>query len=367
MKTISRRKPESKTASNLQRIDHLKTAMKKEKLDACLIENPLDLFYFTGLKLSSGRLLVHEIETQLLVDGRYIQMAEENSPFKTSLDSPQKFLDYCEKHNVGALGFDGRTTSYDSFLQLDNWKKQSSKPIKLIASSPLMRSARAIKDRTEIAKMKKSAALLWEGFQFICQSLKKSVTEKELSRRFEIFCLEKGADRLSFEPIIAFGANSAMPHYRSQNVALKEGDAVLIDIGVVLDHYHSDMTRMVFFKKENAYLSRLYEIAKKAQKSALKLCRPGVKFKELDLAARKVMREEKVEDLFLHSLGHGIGLETHEFPRIKYNGDDKDVILESGMVFTVEPGLYVPSKGGVRYEDTIVITPTGYANFYPSS
>jgi Xaa-Pro aminopeptidase len=196
--------------------------------------------------------------------------------------------------------------------------------------------------------------------------LKKGITEKEVARRFEIFCLEKGAEGLSFTPIIAFGKNGAMPHYRSQDVVLKEGDAVLIDIGVVLDNYHSDMTRVLFYKKKNRYLSHLYEIVKKAQKNALKLCRPGVKLKELDLAARKVMREEKVEDLFLHSLGHGIGLQTHEFPRIKYNGDDRDVVLQSGMVFTVEPGLYVPGKGGVRYEDTIVITPSGYKNFYPS-
>lgn len=367
MKTISRQKVDPallKTASNLHRIDRLKIELKKAKLDACLIENPLDLFYFTGLKLSSGRLLISETETELIVDGRYFQMAEENSPFKTALDSPQKFLDFCQKHKVARLGFDGRHTSYDHFLLLEKWKKQE---MELVAASSFLRSARAIKDRQEIAKMKKSAALLWEGFQFISKALKKGVTEKELSRRFEIFCLEKGADRLSFEPIIAFGPSSAMPHYRSQNVALKDGDAVLIDIGIVLDNYHSDMTRMVFFKKKDAYLSRLYEIAKKSQKSALKLCRPGVKFKELDLAARKVMREDKVEELFVHSLGHGIGLETHEFPRIKYNGDDKDVVLESGMVFTIEPGLYVPGKGGVRYEDTIVITPNGYVNLYPTS
>lgn len=360
MKTISRQKQ-----SSLPRIDHLKIELKKAKLDACLIEDPLDLFYYTGLKLSAGRLLVHDAEVELLVDGRYLQVAQENSPFKTALDSPQKFLDFCEKHKVDRLGFDGRNTSYDHFLLLEEWKKQGNREIKLVSSS-LFKSARAIKDRTEIAKMKKSAALLWEGFQFISGALKRGVTEKELSKRFEIFCLEKGADRLAFEPIIAFGPNSAMPHYRSQNVALKEGDVVLIDIGVVLDNYHSDMTRVVFYKKENAYLRQLYEIVKKSQKSALKLCRPGVKFKELDLAARKVMREEKVEDLFVHSLGHGIGLETHEFPRIKYNGDDKDVVLQSGMVFTIEPGLYVPGKGGVRYEDTIVITPTGYTNFFSS-
>lgn len=355
-----------KTSPHLSRIDLLMKELKRAKLDVCLIENPLDLFYYTGLQLSAGRLLVHAAETLLLVDGRYLQMVRESSPIQTTLDSPQKLLDFFEKHKVKRLGFDGRNTSYDRFLSLEEWKKQSQRKIALVPSSSLFKSARAVKDREEIAKMKKSAALVWKGFQFIRGSLKKGVTEKELSRSFEIFCLEQGAERLAFEPIIAFGANSAMPHYRSQNAVLKEGDIVLIDIGVVLDHYHSDMTRVVFYKKKNPYLSRLYEIVKKAQKSAMKLCKPGVKFGELDLAARKVMRAENVEDLFLHGLGHGIGLETHEFPRIKYNGYDKDVVLQSGMVFTIEPGLYVPGKGGVRYEDTVVVTPTGCKNFYPS-
>jgi Xaa-Pro aminopeptidase len=342
-------------------LKQLQNALKKQKLDACLIDEPLALFYFTGLKLSAGKLLVHSKEAKLFVDGRYLQAAGQDSPYPVALDSTENFTAFCRSHRIQALGFDGRHTSYDHFLRL---KKQAD--VTLIASSSLFKTLRVVKDKQEIQKMQKSAALLWKGFQFIRNCLKKGVKEIELAKRFEIFCLERGADRLSFEPIIAFGPNSAMPHYRSQNTKLKEGDAVLIDIGVCVDNYHSDMTRVLFFKKANPYLKRLYEIVMRAQKNALKVCCPGAKIKEVDLAARQVMREEGVEDLFVHSLGHGIGLEVHEFPRLKFDGDDKDVELESGMVFTVEPGLYVPGVGGVRYEDTIVITPTGHKNFYPS-
>ncbi len=348
------------------RLKHLQNALKKEKLDVCLIEHPLELFYFTGLKLSAGRLLVHSSDVLLLVDGRYLQIAEEKSPSKTSLDSPEKFQSFCKSHQIKSLGFDGRHTSYDHFLRLQYWQKKAGVKIKFVPSTSFFKHVRAIKDKDEIQKLQKSAALLWKGFQFIYASLKKGVKEKELSKRFEIFCLERGADRLSFEPIIAFGPNSAMPHYRSQETQLNEGNIVLIDIGISVDNYHSDMTRVLFYKKEDPYLRRLYEIAKRAQQSALKLCRPGVKIKQLDMAARQVMCEENVEDLFVHSLGHGIGLEVHEFPRIKFDSEDKDVVLESGMVFTIEPGLYVPNIGGVRYEDTILITPTGHKNFYPS-
>jgi Xaa-Pro aminopeptidase len=346
-------------------LKHLQNALKKEKFDACLIEQPLELFYFTGLKLSAGRLLVHSTDALLLVDGRYLQVAEKSS-YKTSLDHPEKFLSFCRSHRIQRLGFDGRHTSYDHFLRLKHWQKKEGVKIRLVPLTSFFKAARAIKDKDEIQKLQKSAALLWKGFQFIRGSLKKGIKESELSKRFEIFCLERGADRLSFEPIIAFGPNSAMPHHRSGETRLKEGDIVLIDIGISFDNYHSDMTRVLFYKKENPYLRRLYEIAKRAQQSALKLCRAGVKIKQLDMAARQVMCEENVEDLFVHSLGHGIGIEVHEYPRIKFDSEDKDVVLKSGMVFTIEPGLYVPNIGGVRYEDTVVITPTGHKNFYPA-
>lgn len=335
--------------------------MKQAGLDACLIEQPLELFYFVGLKLSAGRLLVLPKSALLLVDGRYLQIAEKQSPYPASLDGPEKFLKFCQSHHVRRLGLDGRHTSYDRFLHM----KKVLKKVELISSTPLFKNARAVKDKEELSKMQKSAALLWKGFQFIRASLKKGIKENELAKRFEIFCLERGADRLSFEPIIAFGSNSAMPHYRSQNTRLKEGDIVLIDIGVCVDNYHSDMTRVLFYKKEDPYLRRLLDIVKRAQQSALVLCRPGVTIKQLDLAARKVMIEENVEELFVHSLGHGIGLELHEYPRIKFDGEDKDDLLESGMVFTIEPGLYVPGIGGVRYEDTVIITSTGHKNLYP--
>lgn len=342
------------------RMQQLQNKLSVAGVDAFLIERPLDLFYFTGLKLSSGKLFVEPKECTLLIDGRYLQIAQEKSPYPAVLDRSNQLHQLCQDHGIKRIGFDGSCTSYDHFLHLEKLKE-----VTFVPASAFYKNIRAIKDESEILKMKKSAALLWEGFEFISSLLKVGITEKAVAKAFEIFCLQKEADGLSFEPIIAFGANGAMPHYRSQDVLLKEGDAVLIDIGVVLDSYHSDMTRVVFFKKEDPYLSRLYAIAQRAQRAALELCRPGATFKELDIAARKVMREENVEELFVHSLGHGIGLETHEFPKIRFDGEDKDVILETGMVFTVEPGLYVPGIGGVRYEDTIVITSNGYENFYP--
>jgi len=344
-----------------KRLQELGNKMHAQGCETCLIQNPLDLLYLTGLPLSAGKLCVHAKETLLFVDGRYLQIAQEKAPMKVCLDEKEAVLTFLHAHKCKSVWFDGQHTSYEAFLR---WK-QTVKDIDFVSKSSFFKTLRVIKDDQEIHKMKKSAQLLWQGFQHIRAQLKGGITEKELSKRFEIFCLEQGGEGLAFEPIIAFGPNSAMPHYRSKDVPLKAGDIVLIDIGVIVDQYHSDMTRVLFFQTPDPDLEKYYQINKAAHDAALTACRPGIPIGMLDRAARDVMAAHQVEHLFVHSLGHGIGLETHEFPRIKWDGEDKDVLIEPGMVFTVEPGLYVPGKGGVRYEDTILITETGYENFYP--
>ncbi len=191
------------------------------------------------------------------------------------------------------------------------------------------------------------------------------MTELEVARALEIYCLKNGAEGMSFESIIAFGKNSALPHHHPGNTKLKENDIALFDLGVILNGYCSDMTRVDFVGKGNSTLRKLYDVNRAAQKVALAKCRPGVKLKELDQAARRVMASAELEELFIHNLGHGVGLEVHESPSISSKGIDRNVMLEEGMAITIEPGLYLPGKGGVRYEDTIVITAKGYVNLYP--
>ena len=343
------------------RIQKLLHKMHAQSCEACLIQNPVDLFYLTGIQLSAGKLCVHAQETILFVDGRYLQAAQEKAPMKVCLDEKDAMLAFLHAHKCKSVWFDGQHTSYEAYLK---WK-QMLKGIEFISNASFFKTLRVLKDHEEIDKMKKSASLLWQGFQYIRSKLQEGITEREISKSFEIFCLEKGGEGLAFEPIIAFGPHSALPHYRSKHETLQSGDIVLIDIGVIVEQYHSDMTRVLFFGPTNPDLETLYRINKAAHDAALKVCRPGIPISIVDRAARDVMIEHHVEHLFVHSLGHGIGLETHEFPRIKWDGEDKDVLLEPGMIFTIEPGLYMPGKGGVRYEDTILITKTGYENFFP--
>lgn len=338
----------------LSRIEKLRSYFKTWKVGACLIENPLDLYYLTGLQLSLGILVILPKEAHLFVDGRYIDFAKKNSPVPVQLLSEKALQSALNK----TVGFDSYTTTVNRAAEL----KKITRDLKPIPH--LLQEVRAIKDRLEIQALEKSASLLWKGFLHIQKHLKVGVSEKDIALEFEIFCRQKGAEKLAFSPIIAFGKNSAYPHYRAGDTSLKKGDIVLIDIGVVVDHYHSDMTRTLFFGKADSRLVLLDSVVKKAHAAALKLCKSGSRVGDLDAAARKVIEQAGVSNLILHSLGHGIGLETHEFPRLKYQGENHEVVLKEGMAITIEPGLYMPGVGGIRHEDTIVITSKGYKNFY---
>ncbi|MBS0629571.1 MAG: aminopeptidase P family protein [Verrucomicrobia bacterium] len=341
----------------LERIKKLQKALRAEKLDGCLVDHSVDLLYLTGLQLSLGALFVLQRKCCLFVDGRYFEVAQKTSPIaveKLSDENKKAFL-----KGVKTLAFDGDHVSYNQFLQLKKLKVQ------LVSKPELIRDLRLIKDVGEIGKMKRSAEFGYMAYLMLKGLLKPGITEIELARELEIYCLKNGAEKMSFEPIIAFGKNSSLPHHRSGDTKLKANDIALFDLGVVLDKYCSDMTRVEFVGKPDPQLKKLYDVNLEAQRAALAVCKPGVKLKELDLAARKVMAKAGLEEYFVHNLGHGIGLQVHEFPRINKVGINKDVELEPGMAITIEPGLYLPGKGGVRYEDTIIITPRGYTNLYP--
>ncbi len=331
--------------------------LKEKNLGGCIIEDPIDLFYLTGLQLSAGTLIVLPKSWQLLVDGRYLEVAKPLGAILSSDEAKKK----CLPKNSTIL-IDSTRSSYD---QIARWQALVRGICTLQPTPRILKELRAIKDSKEIALMKKSALLGFAGFRHICTLLKSGVTERELALAFTLYALKHGADGASFEPIIAFGKNSALPHHHSGKTKLKKGDLVLMDLGVMLNGYASDMTRVVFYGKGNPQLLALHETVKAAQKAALALCKPGAKLKDLDLGAREVMAQEGLESYFVHSLGHGLGLEVHEYPIIRKTGSEKDVVLREGMVITIEPGLYLPGKGGSRYEDTILITKKGYQNFYP--
>jgi len=310
-----------------------------------LIEDPIDLFYLTGIELSAGQLLISKEGSKLYVDGRYIEEAKSRTNAELG---PAKLS--------GKVEFDSSKTTYQRYLDLQK------EGVELIPVREPTRASRLIKTAEEMEKLVAAANLGVEGYYAVLELLKEGITEKEVAVELEVFWRRKGGSSVAFSPIIAFGESSSKPHYHPTDRPLRKNEAVLIDIGVTLDHYHSDMTRVYFFGKPHPKMEEIYEIVKEAQARALALCKPGVTCRELDLAARDFITEKGFGEFFAHGLGHGIGLQVHEPPRIHSKGSDADFKLQAGMVITVEPGIYLPSIGGIRIEDTVIITPNGHRN-----
>lgn len=348
---------------HLQRLHNLQTSLKEYACDTLLIENPIDLFYFTGMEFSVGKLLVSAQHGVLIVDKRYFELCQKFSPLPV-WDAESYPLPTCfattEFSSTKTLGFDSANTSYKNYLNLLKLAEPLS--LQLIPLDAPILHLRTIKDHTEIQQLKKAANLGSLGFDFVLSLLKEGISELEIANELEIFWKKQGSKGLAFDPIIAFGPNSSMPHYRAGSTTLKNGDIVLIDIGVNLDHYHSDMTRTVFFGPANPKLAEIHAIVQQAQMAALALCKPGTLIGELDSAAREVIASKGFGPQFTHSLGHGVGLEIHEYPVIKNTPPYANLPLAPGMVITIEPGIYLPQLGGVRIEDTVVITPEGHTN-----
>ncbi|HEV8051841.1 MAG TPA: Xaa-Pro peptidase family protein [Parachlamydiaceae bacterium] len=350
------------------RLHSLQQTIQKNGCDAFLLEDPVNLFYMTGLELSTGRLLVHSKGADVLVDGRYFESCKKKSPFPVTLADPPAFeaiLSSPEFGHIQKLGFDSETTTYKSYESLQKIVSRCTMeghPLELMPLDAPLKLQRSIKDAGEIQALQEAAALGSRGFDFVSELLEEGITEKECALELEIFWKRLGSKGVAFDPIIAFGANSSMPHHRAGNDKLKVGQIVLIDIGVNFKHYHSDMTRIVFYGKPDTRLLAVHAIVQKAQQAALSLCKPGTLIGQLDKTARDIIAEHGYAENFTHSLGHGVGLDIHEYPTLRNALPLAETPLKAGMVITIEPGIYLPQIGGVRIEDTVAITEEGHEN-----
>lgn len=339
------------------RIQKLQEFLFEKNLSGLIVDNPVDLFYLTGLNLSQGRLFVGISGAYLFVDGRYFDACKRMTSIPLFPSENWGFKKFLLKYKEGKkIGFDANYTSYESFIQLSSFCG------KKFILSPLERPClllRSVKEKKEISKIQKAARLNMQAMNYAQTLLKEGVFEKEIAKQIELFFLMNGGDKVSFDPIVAFGENAAECHYHpSMKRKLKKGDCVLIDIGVSIDHYNSDLSRTFFYGKPLPELKKIYRIVLKALQASLSICKPEMTVKEIDQAARTVITKAGYGDYFPHATGHGVGLDIHEYPRIK---EGKTSLVE-GMVITIEPGIYLPHIGGVRLEELIVITKNGYKN-----
>ena len=354
-----------------QRLKKLHHLMEQAHCDAFVVDDPTDLFYLTGQDLSAGKLLVHKHGALLAVDNRYFEMCKKSSPVPVHLlvtnQSLFPLLLQPEFEFIQSFGVNSSHTTYRSYLdmmsEMDKINQSlSGRKIQLKPLENLVGKLRQIKGDEEIQILRAAAALGSEGFDYVLSLLQEGISEEEIAIELEIFWKRKGGRKVAFDPIIAFGAHSAIPHYRAGNARLKKGQNVLIDIGVMYNHYHSDMTRVVYFGKPDPKILEIHKIVQEAQAAALALCRPNTLIGDLDAAAREVISSRGYGEFFTHSLGHGVGLDIHEAPTLRDKPPFKEMPLQPGMVITIEPGIYLPGMGGARLEDTVVITGTGHEN-----
>lgn len=349
------------------RLKKMQSALALCGLSAYLVQDPTDLYYLTGLKVSTGQLLISAKGSALmLVDDRYFERAQAVMP--TARSSPQKRADWLLQvastfgHKKNKIGFDSEATSVEMHRGLVKELGQNELIAKRwsLSANPLMvKQLRSCKERGEIELLTKAAELGAAGLDFAISQLREGITEVQLARALEIFWLQRGAEGTAFAPNISFGAHSSCPHHTSGHQALRCNDLVLIDIGVRVDHYCSDITRTLFFadfpEQLPKDLTSIWQSVTNALSNALKTCRGGISIGQLDAAVRDILRQDGCEDKFTHGLGHGVGLEVHELPKLTKGDAGAKELLRSNQIITLEPGVYLRGRGGVRQEELVLI------------
>ncbi|MBQ8498931.1 aminopeptidase P family protein [Chlamydia sp.] len=335
---------------NQDPITRLQHFLADYALDAFLIEKDEDISYFLRDQARSGTLLVSRDEAVFFIsplDRDLYAHVQGVALVFCSKSVDQELFTYVEDKGLKTIGFDGEYTPYriaqDRISSGYNFSPRS-----LVAEK-----LRCLKGPDEIQKMLRAAEIGSAGYDFILTALCPGITEREVVRLLHVFWANLGIEKVSFPPIIAFGENAAFPHAIPTNRALKKGDVVLIDIGVCYEGYCSDMTRTVAFggAPEQQILDGYVAVAE-AQRVALEFCREGVPCRDVHEQAVRVLREYGIEKAFIHGLGHGVGREVHEYPRLSPSSEAN---LQVNMAVTIEPGVYFPGIGGIRIEDTLVI------------
>jgi Xaa-Pro aminopeptidase len=303
-----------------------------------------------------GHLLITEDQAVIATDCRYLEQAQRQSPdyslFRVSGKMAEWLPGLLKDRRIKALGFESSFTTVTFYDQLNAVLKGLLAAPTLVAVNGLVENLRIVKDSAEIEAIEKAAHITDAVLAYIENILEPGLTELQLAWQIEKYMREHGSQSVPFELIVAAGPNSALPHARPSDYPLKAGEPIVVDLGSRCNFYGSDLTRTFCVGPSNDTYKKIYGIVLKAQMKAIENIRPGMTGAEADALARQVISEAGYGESFGHGLGHGIGLVTHENPRVSLNSTD---VLSEGMVFTIEPGIYLSGWGGVRIEDDVVI------------
>lgn len=332
--------------------------LQQKNLDGLIVASQPNISYLTGYLSRDSYLLLSNKGNIYFTDSRYLEEVKiklkgiaviqkiNGSVFKLIAKAMRKL-------GLKRVGFEERLLAFGEYK---NIKKSLAKSIDLIPTHSVIEDLRQVKDEGELKKIKKAAAITVKALEFIKDFVSPGKKEIEIAGELERFIRYNGADSSGFGIIVASGPNSSFPHHRTSQRKIKKNEPVLIDIGADYLGYKSDLTRVFFSGKIDSLTKEIYGIILKAQSQALRLIKPAAYANNIDFAARQYIAKKGYGKFFCHNLGHGIGLEIHEAPGIS---GKENIRLREGMVFTVEPAIYLPGKFGIRLEDMVLVTKDG--------
>lgn len=335
------------------KIRALREKLKSLNLEGMIVSNPINIRYLTNIQ-SEGILLITRKENIFLTYTMYLEDVNRTLTIDDEIivadtrdvseEESQNFFVFCEN-----IGFEENYITYEQYKRL----KQKYRINNMVETEGIIEKQRMIKDEEEIEKIKKACEITDNCFKHLLEYIKEGMTEKEVALEIEMFFKTNGADGVSFDPIVASGENSSIPHWIPSNRKIKNADPILIDMGCKYKGYCSDMTRTIFMGCILEEIKPVYDLVLKSQERVLEEMRSNYNIKSL---SRIVDDSFKLNNYFLiHSLGHGVGLEIHEMP---YVNSKNESFLKANMVVTNEPGIYLPGKYGIRIEDTVLINKT---------
>ncbi|HSR67086.1 MAG TPA: aminopeptidase P family protein [Acidobacteriota bacterium] len=341
------------------RLQRFQQLLHKRELDGFLISRLSNLQYLFGFRGSAGMALCLNGEAHLLVDSRYLEQAGQSAhDCRPRLADPsyqaalKALLEELQQESTLRIGIEEEEMSCAWLRQMESWKL----PFEFCPGPDLAGRLRRCKEPEEVERIEEALRRAQDAYHQVLPRLQPGMAEIEMAGEVERAMRRHGAQGFAFETIVAGGPRSALPHASASDRIWQEGEVLLIDFGLRRDGYHSDLTR-VLLPQGDGEEAHVAAIVRRAAAKAAQRIAPGVKASQVDAAAREHIEAAGYGRFFGHGLGHGLGLDVHESPRVSKTSDE---VLEAGMVFTVEPGIYLPGRFGVRIEDVVVVTPEGY-------
>ncbi|HEY6328877.1 MAG TPA: Xaa-Pro peptidase family protein [Blastocatellia bacterium] len=347
----------------------LAARLRHAGIDGLLVTHLPNIHYTCGFTGSAGVLLfmAGERSPRLIfyTDGRYTQQAAEQvKGAKVVISKKPALVEACEragKLKLESLAVESGHLSHAAYKQLSGL---TGRRTRLKSTSSLIEELRTIKDSDEVEQIRAAVLMAASLFETALSTIRPGVTENVVAGELELQARRSGAEAMSFETIVAAGSRSALPHGRASTQPIPAGGFIILDYGVILAGYCSDMTRTVHVGRASRLHRKMYDAVREAQLASIEAVRPGVEAGDVDRAGRGLLKKAGYGAYFTHSTGHGVGIEVHEAPRLARGQTEK---LVPGMVITIEPGIYIPEQGGVRIEDMVLVTDSGHEVLTPTT